>query len=78
MPQLITIAITTIIIVSISFIYQRKVKKMAADDDPRGIVLAVELVITYVEGIVVDVLGAKYKNVTVYLLYLMLYILIGN
>lgn len=78
MPQLITITITTIIIVTISFIYQRKVKKMKPDDDPRGIVLAVELVVTYVEGIVVDVLGAKYKNVTVYLLYLMLYILIGN
>lgn len=78
MPQLLAIIITTIIIVSISFVYQRKVKKMAPGDDPRGIVLLVEIVVTYIEKIVIDVLGAKYKNLTVYLMYLMLYILIGN
>lgn len=78
MPQLVTIFVTTIIIVIISFIYNRKVKKMKPDDDPRGIVLVVELIIKYIEKIVIDVLGVKYKNLTIYLMYLMLYILIGN
>ena len=76
MPQVLTIIITTIIIVTVSFLYQHKVKKMQPDDDPRGIVLVVELIIKYVEKLVVDVLGVKYKNLTIYLMYLILYILL--
>lgn len=78
MPQLVTIFITTVFIVVISYIYYYKVKRMKADEEPRGIVLVVELVIKSVEKIVVDVLGTKYKNLTIYLLYVMGYILIGN
>lgn len=78
MPQLLTIIITTIIIVTVSFLYQHKVKKMQPDDDPRGLVLVVELIIKYIEKLVVDVLGIKYKNLTIYLMYLILYILLGN
>lgn len=78
MPQLVTIFITTIFIVVVSYIYYYKVKRMKADEEPRGIVLVVELIIKSVEKIVVDVLGAKYKNLTIYLLYVMGYILIGN
>ncbi|MBE4704226.1 F0F1 ATP synthase subunit A [Spiroplasma platyhelix] len=78
MPQLVTIVITTVFIVTISFIYSRKVKKMKSDDDPRGIVLVVELIVKYIEKMVIEVLGVKYKNLTVYLMYLILYILIGN
>lgn len=78
MPQLITILITTVFISVISYIYYYKVKRMTADEDPRGIVLAVELIIKAIEKIVVDVLGIKYKNLTIYLLYVMGYILIGN
>lgn len=78
MPQLLTIIVTTVLIVSVSFIYSRKAKKMKADDDPRGIVLLVELIVKYIENMVVEVLGVKYKNLTIYLMYLILYILIGN
>lgn len=78
MPQLVTIIMTTSFIVIISFIYSRKVKKMKADDDPRGIVLVVEIIIKYIEKMVIEVLGVKYKNLTIYLMYLILYILIGN
>ncbi len=78
MPQLVTILITTVFISVISYIYYYKVKRMKPDEDPRGIVLVVELIIKSVEKIVVDVLGVKYKNLTVYLLYVMGYILIGN
>ncbi|MGL5268692.1 MAG: F0F1 ATP synthase subunit A [Spiroplasma sp.] len=78
LPQLVTIIITTIIIVIISFIYNHKVKKMKSDDEPRGIVLIVELVIKSIEKLVVDIMGAKYKNLTIYLMYLILYILVGN
>lgn len=78
MPQLVTIFITTILICIISYIYYYKVRKMKADEEPRGIVLIVELIIKAVEKIVVDVFGAKYKNLTIYLLYVMGYILIGN
>lgn len=78
MPQLVTIIITTIFVVTISLIYYLKVKKMKPDDDPRGIVLVVELIIKYIEKMVIEVLGVKYKNLTIYLMYLILYILIGN
>ena len=78
MPQLVTILITTIFISVISYIYYYKVNRMKPDEDPRGIVLVVELIIKSVEKIVIDVLGVKYKNLTVYLLYVIGYILIGN
>lgn len=78
MPQLLTIILTTVLIVTVSFIYSRKLKKMKPDDDPRGIVLVVELIVKYIEKMVIEVLGVKYKNLTIYLMYLMLYILIGN
>lgn len=78
LPQLVTIVVTTVIIVIISFIYNSKVKKMKPDDDPRGLVLLVELVVKYIEKLVVDIVGVKYKNLTIYLMYLILYILIGN
>lgn len=78
LPELVTIFVTTVFIVTIALIYNHKVKKMKADDDPRGIVLVVELIIKYIEKIVIDVLGVKYKNLTIYLMYLILYILIGN
>jgi len=78
MPQLVTIVLTTLLIVVISYIYYYKVKRMKADQEPRGIVLIVELIIKAIEKIVVDVLGVKYKYLTVYLMYLMGYILIGN
>lgn len=78
MPQLVTIVITTIFISVISYIYYYKLKRMKPDQEPRGLVLVVELIIKAVEKIVVDVLGVKYKNLTIYLLYVMGYILIGN
>lgn len=78
LPQVVTIIVTTVFIVTISFIYSRKVKKMQPDDDPRGLVLIVELVIKYIENLVIEVLGVKYKNLTIYIMYLILYILIGN
>lgn len=78
MPQLVTLVITTLLMIVISYIYYYKVKRMKADEDPRGIVLIVELIIKAVEKIVVDVMGIKYKYLTVYLMYLMGYILIGN
>lgn len=78
MPQLVTIFITTVFISVISYIYYYKIKRMKPDEDPRGIVLVVELIIKWVEKTVVDILGVKYKNLTIYLLYMMSYILIGN
>lgn len=78
MPQLVTIVLTAIIIIFVSLIYNYKVKKMKADEDPKGIVLIVELIIRKIEQLVIENLGIKFKNVTIYLLYLILYILIGN
>lgn len=78
MPQLITIILTTIIITTMVLVYYFKVKKLNPDEEPRGFTLIIEIIISGVEKLVVDILGNKFKWLTVYILYLLGYIVIGN
>lgn len=78
MPQLISIVLTTIVILIISFVYYHRIKKMKPTDEPRGLVLLVEIIIKSIEKLVIDVMGSKYKGLTLYALYLLTYIITAN
>lgn len=76
--QLLTIAITTFIIVFCSVLFFFKVKKLKANEAPTGLVLVIEKFVGWVEELVVDVMGYKFRWFTPYIIFLMTYIGIGN
>ncbi|WP_283271693.1 F0F1 ATP synthase subunit A [Spiroplasma sp. SV19] len=78
LPQLVTIVLTTFIIMLLSIGYYKRLKKIGPTDVPTGLVLFAEIAIKWVEKQVVDLMGPKYKFLTVYVMYLLLYIGIGN
>lgn len=77
-PQITTIFFTTLIVALIAGIYFCKVKKMDIKKEPRGLVLLVEICVKNVENLVVSILGPSFKWLTVYFLYLITYIIVGN
>ncbi|AHF57249.1 MULTISPECIES: F0F1 ATP synthase subunit A [Spiroplasma] len=78
LPQLLTLVITTFIIMMLCIGYYKRLKKLGPMDDPSGLVLFAEMAIKWVERQVIDLMGPKYKFLTVYVIYLLLYIGIGN
>ncbi|AGM24671.1 F0F1 ATP synthase subunit A [Spiroplasma chrysopicola] len=78
LPQLITIVITTFIIMMLSIGYYKRLKRLGPTDVPGGLVLFAEISIKWVEQQVVELMGPKYKSLTIYVMYLLLYIGIGN
>ncbi len=78
MPQLLTLLLTTFIIMVVAISYNKKLKKKEYLHEPRGLILVAEMLIKALENMVIEILGMKYKNLTVYCLYLILYIMIGN
>ncbi len=77
-PQITTIILTTLIITMITLIYFFKVKKLDPKDEPLGLVLIVELCVKSVENLVISILGPSFKWLTLYFLYLLSYIIVGN
>lgn len=77
-PQLLTIFITTFLIVIGAITYYVKLKSCSYTKAPKGYVLVVERFLTSIEGIVVDVLNPRFRWVTPYIVYLLLYAGIGN
>ncbi|WP_338966580.1 MULTISPECIES: F0F1 ATP synthase subunit A [unclassified Spiroplasma] len=78
LPQLVTIVLTTFIIMLLSIGYYKRLKKIGPTDVPTDLVLFAEIAIKWVEKQVVDLMGPKYKFLTVYVMYLLLYVGIGN
>lgn len=77
-PQIISIAIVTIILITLSLIYYFKNKKLKANEAPTGYVLMVEIYIGYFRNLVVETLGPKMEKITPYVLYLFSYICLSN
>lgn len=77
-PQILTIFLTSLIIMVGAISYNCKIKDKNQLYEPRGLVLLAELLIKAIENMIVEILGKKYKKFTVYCLYLLLYIIIGN
>ncbi|WP_381415483.1 F0F1 ATP synthase subunit A [Spiroplasma endosymbiont of Anurida maritima] len=78
MPQLITLLLTTFIIMMLSICYYKRVTKLKPHEAPTGLVLMAELIIKWVEQQVIDLMGVKYKKLTIYFLYILLYFGISN
>ena len=78
-PQLISLIITTLIIIGIFLTYYVFEKKQSVIKKQRhGFVLFIDFFIKEVEILVIDILGNKMRWFTPYVIYLLLYIGIGN
>ena len=77
-PQLFSIAITTVIIVIGVIVFYVKVRTMDYKKAPSGYVLIVERFVSAIESTVVDILNPKFRWLTPYILFLLLYAGIGN
>lgn len=77
-PQIISIVITAIIIITISVFYWRSTRNLKYNEAPKGIALVMEMFVKVVRNLVVDSLGKKYEKLTPYIMYLLMYIGIGN
>ena len=78
LPQLLTILIVTFLIMILCWCYNRSLKKTVINEAPTGIVLFAEISIKWVERQVVDLMGTKYKFLTVYMIYILMFAGIGN
>ena len=78
LPQLVTIFIVTFLIMWICIAYNKSLKLSSTSQAPRGIVLVVELFIKWIERQVIELMGTKYKCLTVYVIYILLFVGIGN
>ncbi|WP_342252702.1 FoF1 ATP synthase subunit a [Spiroplasma endosymbiont of Amphibalanus improvisus] len=78
MPQLVTIFLVFLIMMILILSYNKSLKKASIDKAPTGIVLIGELVIKWLEEQIVDLMGTRYRGLTVYGLYLLFYLGIGN
>ena len=78
LPQLTSILIVTIVLSVLMFNYNRALKKTKVDEAPRGLVLFAEISIKWAERQVTELLGVRYKYLTVYFMYLLLYLGVGN
>jgi len=77
-PQILTIIITTIIIVVFSLIYNHKIKKLSPSDVPDMFVIIINKFIKFIEELIIDTMGPKFKWLSPYFLYLSIYLGIGN
>ena len=78
LPQLLTILIVTFLIMVLCLCYNKSLKKQKADQAPRGLALAAEIFIKWIEKQVIELMGTKYKILTVYVIYVLLFVGIGN
>ena len=77
-PQIITIALVTIILLSLSLAYFLKVRKQQEDVAPKGMVLVVQIFINYIRNLVIEILGPKFEKITPFFVFLFSYILLSN
>lgn len=77
-PQLVAIFVSTVLISIVAIYYQRSLKKIKSGGVPRGLLLIIERMVVAAENFVVEMLGARYKCLTIYFLYLILYLSINN
>ncbi|WP_051350854.1 F0F1 ATP synthase subunit A [[Acholeplasma] multilocale] len=76
--QLSGIVLTTIIISTLCIVYNVKIRGHKEGEKLSGFLVLVEMFITSVENLVVSIMGKKYRKLTPYAMYIMLYIIIGS
>lgn len=77
-PQIVTIGMVMLIILTIYIIYYVKLKKVPVNRSPAGFVLMIQIYVEYVRNLVVDVMGKKMEKLTPFFIFLFSYLIIGN
>lgn len=78
MPQLVSVFITTLFMMIVAIQYNRQIKDFKNQHEPRGLVLIVEIIVKAIEKMIIEILGIRYKKLTVYFLFLLVYLITGN
>ena len=76
--QLVSIVLATSLIATVTFLYKQATKKQVAGQAPTGLALIGERVVLWAEGMMTDLLGVKYKKLSVFFLYLLFYLGTNN
>ena len=69
-PQILSIAVVLVILLTAFIIYHVKLKKVKPNQAPNGYVLAIQMYVAYIRGLVVDILGPEFEKITPYFLTL--------
>lgn len=77
-PQILSIAVVLTILLIAFIVYYVKLKKVKPNKAPHGYVLAIQVYISYIRGLVVDILGPESEKITPFFLHLFSYILLSN
>ncbi|ALV23301.1 hypothetical protein ASO20_01370 [Mycoplasma sp. (ex Biomphalaria glabrata)] len=77
-PQLLTLIITTIIILTAAWKYKSNLAKLEPNQAPSGFTLLMENFTSSMEKTVIEVMGTRFRWFTPYAIYLVLYLGIGN
>ncbi|ATZ16674.1 F-type H+-transporting ATPase subunit a [Entomoplasma freundtii] len=76
--QLTSIILTTILICTFSIIYNVKIRNHHVGEKMSGFLVLVEMFITKVEDLVVSIMGRRYRKLTPYAMYIILYIVVSS
>ncbi|WP_303662088.1 F0F1 ATP synthase subunit A [Williamsoniiplasma luminosum] len=76
--QLISILLTTIVVCSISIVFNVKIRNQKVEERMSGFLVLIEMFITSIENMVVSIMGKKYRKLTPYAMYLISYIVISS
>ena len=77
-PQIISIVVVTLILTFFSLIYFFSLKKQKIDEVPHGFVLLIQIYVSFIRNLVIDILGVKGEKLTSFFLYLFSYICLSN
>lgn len=77
-PHVISIILITILLLIFFSIIGHKIKKADPLEEPRGILLLVEMFVNWIDGFTVGMLGSKLKQLSPYIGFLGIYIFIAN
>ncbi|AXK50731.1 F0F1 ATP synthase subunit A [Spiroplasma alleghenense] len=76
-PQLVSILLTFIVISIFCIVYNVKIRNHQNREKMSGFLVITEMFITGVEDLVVSIMGKKYRKLTPYAMYIILYIFVG-
>ena len=77
-PQIVSITIVCLILIVFSLTYFFHLQKQKIDVAPSGFVLLVQIYISFIRNLIVEIFGIKGEKMTAFFLYLFSYICISN
>ncbi|ATZ19048.1 F0F1 ATP synthase subunit A [Williamsoniiplasma somnilux] len=76
--QFTSIILTTIVICTIAITYNVKIRGHKEGERISGFLVLIEMLVSSVENLVVSIMGTKYRKLTPYALYIILYIIVSS